>query len=178
MSPAVVKEGPPEIAIVGGGIIGVVLAIGLLRQHVKVKVYEQAKGFREIGAGIAFTANAIRCMELIDPAVVVALKLSGSVPLSNGNQEDPNDYLRWIDGYNQPHKDDPCYQTNLFKIDAGYNGFQGCRRDQFLEALVTNLPEGTIEFRKRLDTLDEKGHDGKILLTFCDGTAAEADAGK
>ena len=167
-----------EVAIIGGGIVGIVLAVGLIRQHVKVKVYEQARGFREIGAGIAFTANAIRCMALIDPAIVTALRSSGSVATSSGDAKDPNDYLRWIDGYNRHRDDDPYYQKMLYKIDAGYRGFEGCRRDQFLEALVKVVPEGVIECRKRLDTLEEKGREDKILLKFVDGTSAEVDAGR
>lgn len=51
----------PHIAIVGAGIVGVILALGLSRQKVSVRVYEQAAGFREIGAGIAFSACARRC---------------------------------------------------------------------------------------------------------------------
>ncbi|KAJ2996855.1 hypothetical protein NUW58_g840 [Xylaria curta] len=147
-----------DVSIVGGGIIGLVLAVGLLRRGVRVKVYEQARGFREIGAGIAFTANAIRCMA--------------------GADDDPNDYLRWIDGYNQRRKEEPRHQKLLYKIDAGYRGFEGCRRDQFLEALSLFIPTGVIEFQKRLDSLDTLADENRIRMTFCDGTIAEADAGE
>ncbi|EER28083.1 hypothetical protein D8B26_006744 [Coccidioides posadasii str. Silveira] len=171
-------EAPLDIAIVGGGIVGVVLAVGLIRQKIKVMVYEQAQGFREIGAGMAFTANARQCMDLIDPTITVALRASGSVATSSGDEQDPdpNDYLRWIDGHNQHRKVDPSYQKMLFKIDAGYKGFEGCRRDRFLEELVKILPADVIQCRKRLDTLEEKEDGGKIRLIFCDGTTAEADA--
>ncbi|KND88240.1 Salicylate hydroxylase [Tolypocladium ophioglossoides CBS 100239] len=169
---------PLEVVIVGGGIIGLVLTVGLLRVGVKVKVYEQAQGFREIGAGIAFTANAIRCMSLIDPAIPTALRSSGSVATSNGGEEDPNDYLRWIDGYDRQREDEPYQQRLLYKLDAGYKGFEGCRRDQFLEALVKIVPPGVIELRKRLETIEDRGKDKKLLLKFRDGTTTEADAGE
>ncbi|KAI1736435.1 FAD/NAD(P)-binding domain-containing protein [Xylaria scruposa] len=165
-----------NVSIIGGGIIGLVLAAGLLRRGIQVKVYEQARGFREIGAGIAFTANAIRCMALIDPDIVTALRSGGSVATSSGANDDPNDYLRWIDGYNQRDKEEPRYQKLLYKIDAGYHGFEGCRRDQFLEALSSFIPTGVIEFQKRLDSLDTLVDGNKICMTFCDGTIAEADA--
>ena len=173
-----VDEAPIEVAIIGGGIVGLVLANGLVRHQIKVKVYEQAQSFREIGAGMAFTANATRCMELIDPAILAAFRSSGSVATSNGDLNDPNDYLRWIDGYNRHCDDDPYYQKMLFRIDAGYRGFEGCRRDQFLESLVNIIPAGVVECRKRLDRLEEKGREENILLTFSDGTSAEAAAGK
>ena len=173
-----VKETPLEVAIIGGGIVGLVLANGLIRQQIKVKVYEQAQSFREIGAGMAFTANATRCMELIDPAILAAFRSSGSVATSSGDPKDPNDYLRWIDGYDRHYADDPYYQRMLYKIDAGYRGFEGCRRDQFLEALIKIIPPGVVECKKRLDKLGQKGIEEKVLMKFCDGTSAEADAGK
>ena len=171
-----VEEGPIDVAIIGGGIVGLVLANGLVRQNVKVKVYEQAQSFREIGAGMAFTANATRCMELIDPAILGAFRSSGSVATSN-DLDDPNDYLRWIDGYNQYSEEGPNYQKMLFKIDAGYRGFEGCRRDQFLETLVKIIPSGVVQLKKRLDAIEETSTKEKLLMTFADKTSAEADAG-
>jgi salicylate hydroxylase len=41
------------IAVVGGGIGGILTAIGLGRQGYKVHLFEQALKFSEIGAGIA-----------------------------------------------------------------------------------------------------------------------------
>ncbi|KAL4758587.1 uncharacterized protein BDW70DRAFT_152396 [Aspergillus foveolatus] len=175
--PGTVRPGEPvQVAIIGGGIVGVVLAVGLTRQNVKVRLFEQSQGFREIGAGIAFTANAIRCMEQIDPAIVTALRSSGSVPTSTGDEKDPNDYLRWIDGYNLHREDDPYYQRMLYKINAGYRGFEGCRRDQFLEALVKVIPPEVIECKKRLESIEERGLEEKLILTFVDGTTVEVDA--
>lgn len=173
-----VQEKPLNIAIIGGGIVGVVLAVGLNRQGIKVKVYEQSRGFREIGAGVAFTACARRCMGMIDPAVADAFGSCGAVGLKSSDASDPNDYLSYVDGYNQRRANDPGYETPLFKIDAGYKGFAGTRRDQFLEALVKALPDEVIECRKRLVDVHEKKIEEKILLTFADGTSTETDAGK
>ena len=38
----------PTIAIVGGGISGVALAIALIRRGLDVNIYEQARGFGEV----------------------------------------------------------------------------------------------------------------------------------
>ncbi len=171
-------KGPMDIAIVGGGIVGLILAIGLTRQGVKVKVYEQARGFREIGAGIAFTANAIRCMNFIDPSVVTALRSSGSIPTS-GDPDDPNDYLRWVDGYTQVRQDDEMDQRFLYRICAGVRGFEGCRRDQFLEALAQLVPAGGVSFERRLvDVIQPIDPEAPVTLMFEDGTTAQADAGE
>lgn len=170
MGSMVIDEESMEIAVVGGGIVGLILTAGLVHRNIKVKLYEQARGFREIGAGIAFTANAIKCMELISPDIVTALRSGGSVPTS-ADKNDPNDYLRWTDGFNERKKS----QDLLYKIDAGFKGFEGCRRDQFLEALVKIIPEGAIELKKRLEDLHQSE---KVALTFNDGSYAEADASK
>lgn len=174
MPDVIANDQPVDIAIVGGGIIGLVLALGLINRKVKVKIYEQAHSFREIGAGVAFTANAIRCMRMVEPGIIDALR---AVATSNGDPKAPNDWLQWVDGYNQ-HSADSNDEKVLFKLYAGYKGFEGCHRAHFLDELVKIVPDGVVEFRKRLDTLCQRGYEEKLLLKFCDGTSAEADAGK
>ena len=167
-----------DIAIVGGGIIGLILANGLCRQdNVRIKVYEQAQSFREIGAGMAFTANAAECMEQIDPAVLSSFQDCGAVAIQGSDSKNLNAGLQWVDGYNQ-HEGYDGGQKWLYAVDAGYKGFQGCRRDQFLESLVSVSPPDMVECKKRLETFEQKGPNDKIELTFSDGTSAKADAGK
>ena len=177
MPATVTSEGSMEIAIIGGGIVGLVLAAGLIRQKVRVEVFEQARNFREIGAGIGFTARTVECMERINPAIVTALRTAGAVNVSLDDQ-DPNAYFRWVDGYTQHREDDPAYQKMLSELDAGYRGWDIVRRDHFLENLVKVIPPGVVHLQKRLDRVEEKGRDDKLVLRFVDGTTAEADAGK
>lgn len=55
-----------SIAVIGGGIGGLVLTLGLLNYpHIDVHIYESAPSFGEIGAGVAFGPNAQRALELI-----------------------------------------------------------------------------------------------------------------
>jgi salicylate hydroxylase len=49
-----------RIAIVGGGIGGLTLAIALRQRGVVVEVFEQASELTEIGAAVALSANATR----------------------------------------------------------------------------------------------------------------------
>lgn len=167
--------GAPEqslsVGIVGGGIIGIILAAGLVRRGIEVKMFEQARGFREIGAGMAFTANAVGCMERLDPAIVCALRSSGAVPISIGDhQAEARDYLRWVDGYHESSK-------RLYQLDAGIRGFEACRRDHFLEALAQVLPAGVVECQKRLQKIHERDQTEKVTLEFADGTFADVDCG-
>src|SRR5471032_2833953 len=52
----------PNIAVIGGGSGGLTAALSLLRCGFDVHVYEQAKGAREVGAGLALTPNATRIL--------------------------------------------------------------------------------------------------------------------
>ena len=64
-----------SVAVIGGGIGGLCLAIGLLKYpHIDVHVYEAAPSFGEIGAGVGFGPNAERALDLIGPAAREALR--------------------------------------------------------------------------------------------------------
>ena len=160
-----------SIAIVGGGIVGCVTALGLLKRGVSVKLYEQARSFREIGAGLAFTTNAQRCMELANPDILAAMKAVST--------ENELAYYTYKDGYHTL-SDDPNDMTEreLFRLHAGKTGFDGCHRAHFLDELVKYIPEGVVEFQKRLHSYDEGDGEGRITLHFEDGTSATADAGE
>jgi hypothetical protein len=84
-----------SVAIIGGGIVGVILAHGLLHRGVQVAIYEWAPNFYEIGAGFAFTCVARECMTRLSPAVIEAMKRVG-VP----NKRAFDNY--W-DGYHSKH---------------------------------------------------------------------------
>lgn len=57
-----------SVAVVGGGIGGLALALGLLKyDHIDVQIYEAAHSFGEIGAGVAFGPNTQRALKLIGP---------------------------------------------------------------------------------------------------------------
>ena len=57
-----------SIAVIGGGIGGLSLALGLLKhKHLHVQVYEAAHTFGEIGAGVAIGPNSQRALKLIGP---------------------------------------------------------------------------------------------------------------
>jgi len=60
------------IAIVGGGISGLTLALALLRRGIDATVYEQAPELREIGAGIQISANGTRVLHALGLAADLA----------------------------------------------------------------------------------------------------------
>jgi salicylate hydroxylase len=54
-----------RIGIIGGGIGGVALATCLLQRGFEVRLFERAKGFGEVGAGIQMTPNAVKVMKAL-----------------------------------------------------------------------------------------------------------------
>ncbi|KAL9112790.1 MAG: hypothetical protein Q9227_003093 [Pyrenula ochraceoflavens] len=158
-----------NVAIVGGGIVGCVTALGLLKRGITVKIYEQSRSFREIGAGVAFTTNAQKCMELTDPNILRAMKA-----VSTKNELA---YYTYKDGYHAVG-DDPndMSEKELFRLHAGESGFDGCLRAQFLDEMVKFIPPDVVEFRKKLYTYVVPSDQGPITLKFEDGTSATADA--
>ncbi|KAF3771154.1 hypothetical protein M406DRAFT_35453 [Cryphonectria parasitica EP155] len=161
------KEEPLEVAIVGGGIIGLALAAGLVYRNVRVKVYEKTSSFRPIGAGIGFT----EALALLHPG---ALEAERKVATANGDPNDPNDWLKYVDAYN--HEGDESDEEPLrFQLYTGYRGFEGCVRAHFLEELLKLIPKDVIVFSKNIDTVVDQGDNKKTILRFKDGTTAEAD---
>ena len=170
-----IEDEPLEIAIIGCGIIGAILALGLLAKNIKVTVYEQARGAREAGAGIAFTANARRCMSMIDERIVDCV---AAVATTNGDPRNPNNNMQFIDGYtHDPDRLDDMSWKKLYELATGPKGFEGCHRAHFLEEITRLIPGGVVRLGKRLDRVEDHGV-GKVLLRFCDGSAGRADAGE
>jgi len=64
-----------EIAIIGGGIAGLALAIGLHRRGVESRVFESAPQLREMGVGITLLPHAMR--EIAELGLREAIEASG-----------------------------------------------------------------------------------------------------
>lgn len=67
-----------NIAIIGGGIGGLVTANALLRKGFSVQVYERAQALRSIGAGLTLTPNGLHSLNVIQPEIVESLIRAGS----------------------------------------------------------------------------------------------------
>ena len=67
-----------KVGVVGAGPAGLATAIALRKQGIDVHIYDQARAFRPIGAGLTLSPNGLRSLAAIDPNVVQQLKQQGS----------------------------------------------------------------------------------------------------
>lgn len=162
------EQKPFTIAICGGGIGGVALAIGLLRRNVPFHIYESAHAFGEVGAGLAFGPNALRAMGLIDPRIK---ERYGKRATSNAFPEKKEVFLDFYAGMD-------CgvgkAGQKVATLKAGDVGHSTVRRSHFLDEMVALVPSENVTFRKKVVEVEELA-DG-VRLHFADGGTADASA--
>ncbi|EMD96939.1 hypothetical protein COCC4DRAFT_142310 [Bipolaris maydis ATCC 48331] len=172
---------PYSLAIVGGGISGLALAIALLQHNVPLTIYEAASHFGEIGAGVAFGPNAGRAMEHMSPKIYQAFL---KCKTGNAYESKANSWFTVRvgdarkadkDGYVREGKKvgDPVFEILL--PPGGERG--GVYRAHFLDELVKDVPDHVAKFDKRLVDMEEAGDgSGDMVLKFADGSTAQHTA--
>lgn len=155
-----------SIAIAGGGISGLTLALGLLKyEHIDVQIYEAAPAFGEIGAGVAIGPNSQRALKLIGPHARDAFDKHAT---SNMWEAYADVFTEHIVGAGE-------HEGEAFASQKTQGGMRSVHRAQFLDELVKGVPAERAHFNKRLQSTEEK-EGGGVLLHFKDGTTATADA--
>lgn len=158
------------VAIVGGGIGGLTLAIGLIRRNVSVQIYEAASAFKEVGLGLSIGPGAHRAMPLIDPQIREIYDLLITTHADSPGYECFRETwfeIVWGTG--------PKSGQILMDLKALPSGQTAVRRADFLDALACLVPRDIAHFGKRLVDLTETSTGG-VCLSFEDGTSATADA--
>ncbi|KAK8090376.1 hypothetical protein PG997_005337 [Apiospora hydei] len=160
-----------EIAVIGGGIAGATLAVALIKHGIPCQIYEQGHGFSEIGAGVAFSPNALRAMDICDKSLRAAFEKVGT---HNQWPEKHDVYFDVLDG--MAGGDTPATNKQLFTL-TNEQGMDAVHRAHFMDEVANVIPKEKCHFRKHLDRVEENGgKDGRVKMFFHDGTTAEADA--
>lgn len=171
-SPAEFTRGPTKnfnVAVVGGGIAGLILTLSLLSQGVPVTLYEAASKFGEIGAGVSFGPNASRAMKLISPRIYEAFEARAS-----RNQSAAKAGV-WFDfRYGEDCDGRRTAGEKITTVNCE-GGQASVHRAHFLDELVKLLPSGIARFGYRATDFVDDGEDG-ILLYFANGETARHDA--
>lgn len=147
-----------EIAIIGGGIGGLTLAIALQRKGFNPTIYEQAPELKMIGAGLGLSGNAMKAFSEI--GIDTAVLKAGSVLKRMAIKDMQGQVLN---------------ETNSEKISEKYgiaNNFSIHRADLH-EALLEQMDKHKLVLNKTCIAFEQTA--AKINLTFQDGTTATAD---
>ncbi len=150
-----------RIAIVGGGIGGLTLALALRQRGLDAEVFEQAPELTEIGAAVALSANATR--ELRRLGVLDAITAASTEPTELI-------YRSWRDGRRVaafPVHKDLAYQE---RFGAPYYGLH---RADLQKALSGALGGAGLHLGHRLSDLADQGD--TVGLAFENGRTMTAD---
>lgn len=160
-----------DVAVVGGGIIGVMTALGLRRRGINAVIYERAPTWHEVSAGFAFTGAGREWMQQLDPQI---LEVLGQISLKTDTSTS-NSY--W-NGYHPRTVQDAEDESKslLFRTPNNKLLFWGCVRSQFLLGMAALLPENSVKFGKELQDYEEDEKTGKVTIRFKDGTTTIVDA--
>jgi salicylate hydroxylase len=147
-----------RVAIIGGGIGGLTAANALLRAGLEVSVYEAAGELKEIGAGVALHANAMRVLKFIG-VEEAARRVAGKT-----------DYAVTRDGLSSRviSRTSRARQAELLGIEPAT-----LHRADLLDILAAALPDGTTSLGKRCTGVESR--ESSAVARFADGTEAEAD---
>ena len=150
-----------KVAVVGGGIGGLVLALALRERGIGFEVYEQADEVREIGAAVALSANGTR--ELRRLGVGEQVEAVSVVPSALVIR-------RWDTG--EVIADHPIGRDGTYEARFGAP-YYGVHRVALLQALAERLGGDRLNLGRRCVGVDERASGAE--LRFADGSSATAD---
>ncbi len=159
-----------SIAIVGGGIGGLCLAVALAHKNIPVHVYEATPAFSEIGAGVGFGPNALRAMAMLDPAIFEGYKRCET---TSASPSEDGRFFNFRYGMEKPSVDGMVAGELICEVRSDMKT-SSVHRARFLEELVKLMPKGAASFGKRLVGIEDEGEG--VLLKFSDRTEARHDA--
>lgn len=169
-SPPCQNRNPFTIAILGGGIAGLSLAIGLHKRSIAFHLYESAPAFAEVGAGVSFGPNSLRALKLIAPELY-----EGYIERATHNAFDRK-RSTWFDFYAGMDSGLGKAGEHIVEVTTGKDVLGQCsiHRAVFLDLLVSFVPHESVSFGKRVAGVEET--ESGVRLRFDDGSEAKASA--
>jgi salicylate hydroxylase len=165
------NQRPLAVAIVGGGPGGLGTAIALSALFfVSVTLYEQAPEPREVGAGISIGRNAWNVLNLLGAAERVRGGRLGTSWQRNGRTGE----VVHTDASHATPAEEKKDEAKQEEEDPRFASIRA-RRTRLQAALLDKVPDGTIQFGKKLVEIRDLGEGKGVKLRFQDGIETTAD---
>lgn len=142
-----------RIAVIGGGVTGLILGLTALRDGYRVDVFERSDSITDVGAGISFDINAAKVFE----------------SLGLGDVIDRISYRSKTSTYR-------THDTNKLKLFLDYSNTSGkvmCLRAEFVREVAGLLPKDQLHLGKKFESLQQ--HHKLVTIRFKDGSSYAAD---
>lgn len=150
-----------HVAIVGGGLCGLALAIALTKRKISYTIYEGGASFTELGFGINLGPNTVEAFEIIDPAIARAI--SKLVTRNRPGKEEV-----WMDirfgAATQGFADGDL----IVELLAPPTGNTTAGRNELLQLLAQSTDHENAKFNKKLVRIEQS--DEHATMIFEDGT--------
>ena len=149
------------MAIIGGGLCGLSLAIALTKRRISYIIYEARSSFTEIGAGINLGPNTIQAFNLIDPAISEAI-------FALATRNEPGKEEVWMNlrlGAPTNSYEDAFLVHELMGPPTGN---MTVSRNELLQLLARSIQSENARFNKRVARIEQRGNGA--TLTFEDGS--------
>ena len=150
-----------SVAVIGAGMGGLATAAALRRVGIDVTVYEQARRFARVGAGIQISFNAMKVLRAF--GLEPNLRAAAFYPRSWNNRNFDTGEIRF---------DMIFGETAEKRYGAPY---LLAHRGDLHAALASVVPDSVLRLDHQLVSFEQRG-DGSIRLDFANGVRADADA--
>jgi salicylate hydroxylase len=147
-----------NVAIVGAGYGGAAAAKALSLLGANVTVYEQASQIREVGAGIGLRPSSMDRFRQWGTFDAIAAVSS------------PSDYFEILTADGHPIMRDEWPGIHDYAVETKTHLIH---RGDFIDALLSVLPEGMVKVGHKVSSIDDRGD--HATLTFANGATATAD---
>jgi salicylate hydroxylase len=147
------------IAVIGGGLSGLTLAIALRQRNCDVAVFERSRALGEIGAGISLSPNAIKVMRVL-----------GLEKRIRRDSFEPEATTQWDWQSGRMLRSTPIRQSYQTRYGAP---LYLIHRADLLAALAEALPDGSVTLGMECISLHQMN--SHATATFANGSPVEAD---